>query len=45
MQLQEGLWVKQLEKGQHHKVFEESFDAKTIKCESGIRAAKKVFCY
>ncbi len=27
MQLQEGLSVKQLEKGQHHKVFEESFDA------------------
>ena len=30
MQLQEGLSVKQLEKGQHHKVFEESFDAKAI---------------
>jgi len=30
MQLQEGLSVKQLEKGKHHKVFEESFDAKPI---------------
>ena len=30
MQLQEGLSPKQLQKGQHHKVFEESFDAKPI---------------
>jgi len=30
MQLPEGLSVKQLEKGQHHKVFEESFDAKPV---------------
>ncbi len=30
MQLQEGLSLKQLEKGQHHKVFEESFNAKPI---------------
>jgi len=30
MQLQEGISVKQLEKGRHHKVFEESFDAKLI---------------
>nr|MBA4140204.1 hypothetical protein [Segetibacter sp.] len=30
MQLQEGLSLKQLEKGQHHKVFEESFDTKSI---------------
>jgi putative transposase len=30
MRLQEGLTAKQIEKGQHHQVFEESFDAKPI---------------
>jgi hypothetical protein len=30
LQLQEGLTDKQLEKGQHHKGFEESFDSKNI---------------
>lgn len=30
MQLQEGLTLKQIEKGQHHRVFEESFDAKPV---------------
>ena len=30
MQLQEGLSAKQIEKGQHHRVFEKSFDAKPV---------------
>lgn len=30
MQLQEGLTVKQIEKGQHHRVFEALFDAKPV---------------
>jgi putative transposase len=30
LQLQEGLSDKQLDKGQHHKVFEDSFDAKPV---------------
>jgi REP element-mobilizing transposase RayT len=30
LQLQEGLTAKQIEKGQKHKVFEESFDAKPV---------------
>ncbi len=30
LQFKEGLTNRQLEKGQHHKVFEESFDAKYI---------------
>ncbi len=30
MRLQEGLTAKQIEKGQHHQVFVESFDAKPI---------------
>ncbi len=30
MQLQEGLTSKQIEKGQNHRVFEESFDAKPV---------------
>ena len=30
MQLQEGLSARQIEKGQHHRVFEESFDPKPV---------------